>query len=169
MPLDDRGKLFQLYETGTSEISNISCAVKLHPSENKEEYSRFIQRNSHVSIYSQGEISLDVLFEQADLILVHNSSIMFESISKGIPVLILNPRDVSFPVGIGQKLYDMPGYPKIQNDTDLKNYINAIQKDINLLDDLYKICIDFSKDYCHAYDNDAAKNIISFIDSKKNL
>ncbi len=104
------------------------------------------------------------MFENIDLLLAHNSTIMVEAISRGVPVLIIKHAEVTYPIGIGQHHLDIPGYPQINTSGDLEQFILAVQNDYRLLEELFEKCLVFIHNFCKYYGDESLQQQIKIFE-----
>lgn len=164
--MNERHILFSMFANAVDRIKNIDGMMKIHPAEQKAEYQKVSEFYPHIKILESKELSNKTLFENIDLLLVHNSTIMIEAIGYGVPVLIINHPEVTFPIGIGQHLLDIPGYPQINTSEELEQFILAVQKDDHLLDDLFDKCLIFIHNYCKYYGDESVQQQMKVFENR---
>ena len=163
--MNERLALFNLIGDATRKINHIDYIMKIHPAEEKIDYQSVQDINSHIKIIESKELSNKSLFEKTDLLLVHNSTIMIEAIAHGVPVLIINHPEVTFPIGIGQHLLVIPGYPQIHTSRELEQFILSVQRDHHCLEGLFEKCLIFIHEYCRYFGDESIREQIKVFEN----
>jgi hypothetical protein len=91
---------------------------------------------------------------------------MIEAIAHGVPVLIINHPEVTFPIGIGQHLLDIPGYPQIHTSRELEQFILSVQRDHHCLEGLFEKCLIFIHKYCMYFGDESIREQIKLFENR---
>lgn len=136
--------------------------IKLHPNESKEEYGKMVHKYAHMSILSSTEMDNKTLFQTSSILVSHNSTMSFDALVQGKRVVILNPRNVHFPIGIGLDMVELGGCPEAR---DADSLVEAVSETISNMqngveNETAEAYISY---YCQYWGDDSARKIIETI------
>lgn len=137
---------------------NISGLIKLHPNESADEYKKIGNRYEHLSIVTSAEMDNKTLFDTSAIIVSHNSTMSFDALVEKRTVIILNPPDVYFPLGIGKDLITYAGCAEAKDTPTLAESIlqAAERMDNKTNNELAEAYMNY---YCRYWGDDSAKKI----------
>ncbi len=142
--------------------STIEMAIKIHPSENEDDYSAVKHKFPQLTIFSSKNISNEELFSRYNLFVSHNSTMAFDALIHHKKVIIFNPEGISFPLGIGEELHKFAGC-KLANTT--AQLIESIKDEINTMDiKIMDINTEsYINSYCKYWGQESAEKIFKII------
>jgi hypothetical protein len=140
----------------------ITGIIKLHPNETKEAYGKVAHKYEHMTILSSVEMDNLTLFNTSTIIVSHNSTMSFDALVAGKRVVILNPPDVHFPLGIGEDMISIGGCPEATNTQTLAEAVLETIEHIRngSQNEMAEAYINY---YCQYWGDDAAKKIVETI------
>jgi hypothetical protein len=132
--------------------------LKLHPSEKAEDYAAILSRFPAIRIFDRTELDTEESFALCDHVITHNSIYGLEALVKGREVAVYAPSYVTFPLGIGERLTEIAGCPKLNDIDDLRKHLSLIADNKPLPADVNKQETLISN-YVAAFGQEAADNI----------
>ncbi len=140
----------------------IQGIIKLHPSETISDYQFLGKMYPTIKILTSKEISNADTFLQTDLFVSHNSTMGFEALIKNKKVIILNPADVFFHIGIGKEMIEKGGCLEAKNSSELSRCILSEIKNIEEQIPNTKAA-EYIDAYCSYFGEDSAKKVFELI------
>ena len=150
--INNRYKLAASFAEFCRKAPQWSPVIRLHPVEKKEEYQEISNHYPEVIISDSKEMSYEDSFALADTIVNHNSLYGLEALMKQKNVLILDTIDEN--LFIGEELVKQGNCPRIRTSDD---FLNALNQEVSTQQKKY------INSYYSAYGNEAAKNIVTYL------
>lgn len=159
---EDKMVVASIYCAGVSEIENIFAAVRLHPAEHLEEYDDLISRYPKIKFLLNSACTQDEVLAATDFVVNQESGFGNDALVKG--KLVIEMDVLATPLKNGRELIDVAGCPCVKNAIELKDVINRLFAEVELQNDLHRKAEVYVRSYCHAFGQEAAKNIVYEID-----
>ena len=166
-PIDNHEKL-QLCEIFCKAVSsdlNYTGIVKLHPSETKTDYNLLIDKYPNIRFLGHEELNAEESLNIADIIACHNSTLAIDALIKKIPVMILNPSFITFPIGAGIEIHEKAGCPYSINESEFKSALILMQSE-SYRSKAVRKSRTYAENYCLKTGSDSAKLITEILKSK---
>lgn len=148
--------------------TTIDAALKLHPSEDKNDYEYLKQKFPQLTIYSSKEISNVEIMNKSFLFVSHNSTMAFDALMHCKKVVIFNPAGITFPIGIGEELHKYAGCKLAKTTEELKEAINLEIKESETESDFSK-AESYINNYCKYWGEESTRLIYNFISQNTSL
>jgi hypothetical protein len=140
-------------------LSSVELIIKLHPSQNKEDFIHLSAQNKNVKILSSKEIDNIDLLGKIDLLIINFSGLGIEAMYQKVPVVLMKTHKEE--TGLVDLIVKWSTLPVFESSSELQSIISQIMIDSKYLDDLSRIGKVFADKYYFATGIEAAQNIVN--------
>ena len=158
IPEKDRKTWVHAVSSLHEKLPGASFLCRLHPSQNKQNYSSILQENSRLKIIESSEISLGDCMVAADLVIAHTSTIGFDALFYKKLLAVYDPYPTKF-VDITYDIVEYGAALYAQEPFDMAEQINQIFHDKSKSIELHERANEFLKYYLTAQGDEAADNV----------
>ena len=162
-----RQNMVQIFCQAVKQNEDIVGVVRLHPSEDLIFYAEYMKKYPKILFYNNNQVSFEESFALADIVCIYNSAYGMDAALKGLPVMIINIDNED--LGQAKDLIEYGDFPVAKNITEFSEMLSSYLKDSNYRNQVDANIKMYAQKYCGAFENDAAYNMIGFIQSKLKL
>lgn len=118
--------LIGLFIKAIKGLGKVKGIIKLHPNLNRESFLWVQSLFPDINILESSDIKNSDLFQTIDLLLIRYSGIANEALASGVPVIIVNPENISELNILQEALIHNAGCELARNDQELIAILNKI-------------------------------------------
>lgn len=142
---------------------NLAGYVRLHPSEDIQYYTEYINKYPEIKFDATNDISFDESFALADLVCIYNSAYGIDAIVRSIPIVIINVD--SRDLGQAEDLVKYGNLPMVTSTEEFKKETELFFGNPKYREKIKLRAKKYADSYCHSFGESAAKNVITEIQS----
>ena len=163
----NRYSLINIFCETVEQNKDIVGIVRLHPSEDIDFYSDCIKKYPTILFDKNNRVSYEESFALADIVCIFNSAYGMDAALKGLAVMLINVDNES--LGQAKDFIDQGDFPVARSTAELMEKLTSYLNDAEYRYQVNTNIKIYTQQYCEAFGNEAADNMINFIKSKIEL